>query len=99
MVVPPANAVTTPVLPIVATAGALLLQAPPPTGSINVDDPPAQTVVTPVINPASLALTVILFVADAIPQPVVTVYEITAEPTEMTVKSPQKQPTTKKNLI
>ena len=81
-------AVTAPVLPIVATAGLLLLHVPPLVASVSVVVPPAHSVVMPVITPADTALTVMVLVAVAVPQTFVTVYKITSIPVLTPVTTP-----------
>ena len=46
-------------VPIVATALLLLLHVPPVTGSVSVDEPPAQTVVTPFMGATGVTVIVV----------------------------------------
>jgi hypothetical protein len=74
MVVPFETPVTTPVNePIVAIAGALLLQVPPEVVLVSVVEEPIHRVVLPVIPPREVAVTVSVRTANALPQPFVTV--------------------------
>jgi hypothetical protein len=58
---------------MLATAALLLLQVPPDTVSVNVDVAPTHTVVVPPMVPVLAAgFTVMLLVAVAVPQAVVT---------------------------
>ena len=72
-VVPAATAVTKPPVLIVATDVAEDAHVPPPTVLLKADVPPGHNVVAPDKVPADAVLTVILLVAAAVPQPVVTV--------------------------
>ena len=65
---PPDIALTVPVLPIVATPVILLVQVPPLMASVRVVLDPAHRVVRPVIVPAFVDITEMLFVAVAVPQ-------------------------------
>jgi hypothetical protein len=87
--VPLFTPLTTPVAPILATNGLLLLQIPPGVTSLNVIKEPVQIVVGPVIA-ATVGTTVTVTgnVADALPQPVVAVYETVAEPAATPVITP-----------
>ena len=72
--VPDDTPITVPVLPTVATVVTVLLQAPPVVASLNPVVEPAQTVAAPVMAPADgNGFTVIIDVAAAVPQPLVTV--------------------------
>jgi hypothetical protein len=88
---PVATPVTTPVALTVATAGLLLLQVPPTAGSVSVDIAPVQTEIDEgLITPdAGEALMVIAVVEVAVPQPVVDVYVIVAEPALTPVTTPE----------
>ena len=79
---PPLTPVTTPEASTVATPVALLLQLPPLVASLKVDVAPWQNVVVPVIDAgaAGTVFTVIPEVVIAVPQLLVTVYVIVAEP-------------------
>jgi hypothetical protein len=70
---PALTPVITPRALMLAMAALLLLQVPPDMVSVKVDEAPAQTVVVPPMVPALAAgFTVILLVAVAVPQAVVT---------------------------
>ena len=74
VVVPAATPVTIPSVPMVAAAVLVLLQTPPPATSERAIDAPVQTEDAPLILPAeAIAFTVIIAVAAAVPQPLVTV--------------------------
>ena len=74
VVVPAARPLTTPEVFTVATRVLVLLHTPPVVASVNVVDKPAITVAVPLIVPAAgEGLTVITWVATAVPQPFVTV--------------------------
>ena len=70
--VPAATAVTNPPVFIVATDVAEDDHVPPPTVLLKAEVPPWHKLTAPDSVPADAALTVIFLVADALPQPVVT---------------------------
>ena len=73
MDVPAVSPFTIPVLPIVATEPMVLLHVPLPAMSARIVDDPAQTLVAPVMLPASgIGFTVNIVVATARPQLFVT---------------------------
>jgi hypothetical protein len=80
---------TTPVLPTVAIAGTALDQVPPVVAEIRVVVAPAHNEDVPVIEATvGNPFTVITLVAEALPQLLVTVYDIVAEPTDKPVTTP-----------
>ena len=74
MALPAAIPVTIPVALTVAFVTSLLLQVPPLTDAVRVDEVPMHTVVEPLIVPAlGAGFTVIACVAEPVPQLLVTV--------------------------
>src|SRR3954464_13489101 len=90
MVTVPAPApATTPEVPTVATAGLLLLHTPPPVASARAVVEPTQTTRVPVMGAGlGMGSTVTSTVVAALPQLLVTVYEITEVPTETPLTTP-----------
>ena len=90
VVVPLATPVTTPVEETLAIEELPLLQAPPATVSLRVTVLVAHTLVGPVMVPAKgVALTVMVLVAATVPQVLLLVYEIIAEPAARPVTTPE----------
>jgi hypothetical protein len=91
--VPAATAETFPVLFIVAIPVAVLLHVPPVAELESAVDDPVQTVVVPVIVPASgLGFTVMICVALAVHPLLVTVYDIMVVPADTPVMVPDDEP-------
>lgn len=80
---------TTPSVPTVATAVLPLLQTPPETPSLSVVVEETQTVCVPEMEPGSTdALTVTIAVAAAVPQLLVTTYDMVVVPSDTPATSP-----------
>ena len=89
LAVPPATPLTVPSVPTVAIAPLEVLQVPPAAASVSAVVEPAHTVAVPVIAPAvGNGLTVTVAVAAAVPQPLVTVYDIVVVPPERPLTTP-----------
>ena len=81
---------TTPDAFTVATTVLVLLHTPPVVASVNVVDEPAIIVAVPLIVPAAgEGLTVITWVAAAVPQPLVTVYDMVVVPDVRPITIPE----------
>jgi hypothetical protein len=88
--VPAATPVTTPAAETTAFAVLLLLQVPPDTLAVRLVAVPAQTVGSPKMSiEDESAFTVTVLVATAVPQPLETVYDITAVPAATPVTTPE----------
>jgi hypothetical protein len=89
MALPAVTPVTVPVVLTVAVVLALLLHTPPDAVSVRVMALPSQTERKPAIVPATgCGFTVTVRVARAVPQPLVTVYDILAVPATNAVITP-----------
>jgi len=87
--VPDATPMTTPDVPTVAIAALLLIQVPPLVASVKVIVAPEHTVVGPeMAATVGVAVRVIECVAIAVPQLLVTEYDITTEPPVTPVTTP-----------
>ena len=90
VVVPADKPVTTPEVLTEPTAGLALLHSPPPAALVSDVLAPTHTIAVPAIVPASgIGLTVATCVAAAVPQLLLTVYDIVVVPAEKPVTTPE----------